>query len=80
MGFVDSVSLHGRQVSLVPLSQSHHDDLVEAAKDGELWTLWYTTIPTAENMRAEIERRVGLMAQGSMLPFAVIENSSNAAP
>jgi len=79
MGFVDSVSLHGRQVSLVPLSQSHHDDLVEAVKDGELWTLWYTTIPAPDKMRAEIERRLSLQAQGSMLPFAVIEKSSNTA-
>ena len=79
MGFVVSVSLHGRQVSLVPLSQSHHDDLVEAVKDGELWTLWYTTIPAPDKMRAEIERRLSLQAQGSMLPFAVIEKSSNTA-
>ncbi len=45
MGFADPVSLHGRHVSLVPLSHSHHHDLVEAVKDGELWTLWYTKIP-----------------------------------
>ena len=79
MGFVESVSLHGRQVSLVPLSHSHHDDLVEAVKDGELWTLWYTNIPTPDKMRAEIDRRLSLQAQGSMLPFAVMEKSSNTA-
>src|SRR6266404_4844536 len=48
MGFADPVSLHGRHVSLVPLSHSHHDDLVEAVKDGELWALWYTKIPAPE--------------------------------
>ncbi|MEP6886376.1 MAG: GNAT family protein [Gammaproteobacteria bacterium] len=79
MGIADSVSLHGRQVSLVPLSQSHHDDLVEAVKDGELWTLWYTTIPSPDKMRSEIERRLTLHSQGSMVPFAVIEKSTNTA-
>lgn len=79
MGFVDSVSLRGQYVTLVPLSQSHHDDLVEAAQDGELWTLWYTSVPSPDKMWAEIERRLGLQTQDSMLPFAVIENSTNTA-
>ncbi|MEP6545919.1 MAG: GNAT family protein [Gammaproteobacteria bacterium] len=79
MSLTDFVSLHGRHVSLVPLSQSHHDDLVEAAKDGELWTLWYTSVPSPDKMRAEIERRLGLQAQDSMVPFAVIEKSTNTA-
>jgi N-acetyltransferase len=79
MGFADSVSLHGQQASLVPLSYSHHDNLVEALKDGELWTLWYTHVPTPDRLRAEIDRRLGLQIQGSMTPFAVIEKSTNEA-
>ena len=35
-------------------------DSSEAVKDGELWKLWYTFIPTAEDMRKEIDRRLGL--------------------
>ena len=79
MGFAEPVSLHGQHVSLVPLSQSHHDSLVEAVKDGELWTLWYTKIPAPEEMRAEIDRRLQLQKQGSMIPFAVIEESTQEA-
>jgi RimJ/RimL family protein N-acetyltransferase len=79
VAFADPVSLHGRRASLVPLSHSHHDDLVEAVRDGELWSLWYTSIPTPEGLRAELARRLALQNQGSMLPFAVIENSSSAA-
>jgi RimJ/RimL family protein N-acetyltransferase len=79
MAFADSVSLHGRHVSLVPLAHSHHDDLVDAVKDGELWTLWYTKIPTPEEMLAEIDRRLELQKQGSMIPFAVIEKSTQEA-
>jgi len=79
MGFTDSVSLHGRHVSLVPLEVSHHDDLVEAVKDGELWELWYTTVPGPDGMRAEIERRLGLQQRGSMIPFAVIDEPTGEA-
>ena len=49
------------------------DGLVEAVKDGELWKLWYTFIPTAGDMRKEIDRRLGLQAAGSMLPFTVFD-------
>jgi RimJ/RimL family protein N-acetyltransferase len=64
---------------LVPLTYSHHDDLVEAVKDGELWSLWYTKIPAPEGVRAEIDRRLDLQRQGSMLAFAVIEQSTQLA-
>ena len=79
MSFAAPVSLHGRHVSLVPLDPAHHDDLVEAVKDGELSTLWYTSVPAPDRVRAEIERRLELQRQGSMLPFAVIEKSSGQA-
>lgn len=79
MGFTDSVSLHGRHVSLVPLSLAHHDDLVDAVEDGDLWELWYTSVPSPQGMRADIERRLALHAQGSMVPFAVLERSGNRA-
>ena len=79
MSFIEPVSLRGQHVSLLPLELKHHDDLVEAVKDGELWSLWYTSVPEPDKMRAEIERRLGLQRQGSMLPFAVIEISTGMA-
>ena len=73
------VTLTGQYVTLVPLSTAHHDDLVEAVLDGELWRMWYTAIPNPQGVAAEIKRRLGLQDQGSMLPFAVIENASGKA-
>jgi RimJ/RimL family protein N-acetyltransferase len=73
------ISLHGQHVSLVPLAHAHHDGLVEALKDGELWSLWYTSVPTPERLRAEIDRRLELQKQGSMIPFAVIEKATGEA-
>lgn len=70
------VTLSGRHVELIPLSPTHHDGLVDAVKDGKLWELWYTSIPAPEKMAAEIDRRLGLQAQGTMLPFTVIDRPS----
>jgi RimJ/RimL family protein N-acetyltransferase len=79
MGFGDFVTLTGQCASLVPLSKAHLTDLTEAVQDGELWNLWYTTVPAPEDMAAEIDRRLQLQKQGSMVPFAVIEADSGQA-
>lgn len=79
MSWPAPVVLHGTHVRLEPLSQAHHDDLADAVRDGELWNLWYTFVPTPEKMHAEIQRRLGLQQQGSMLPFAVVEPASGQA-
>jgi RimJ/RimL family protein N-acetyltransferase len=73
MAFLEPVTLKGRHARLVPLSHDHHDDLVQAVRDGEMWKLWYTTIPSPEGMTAAIDRRLDLQAQGSMLPFTVLD-------
>ncbi|MEW4530976.1 GNAT family protein [Maioricimonas sp. JC845] len=73
MPWPEPVTLQGRHATLLPLSHDHHDALVEAASDGNLWELWYTSVPTAEGMRAEIDRRLDLQARGSMLPFTVLD-------
>ena len=77
--FASPVTLPGRHVQLVPLNASHHDDLVLAVQDGELWNHWYTAIPRPEAMHAEIERRLDLQGKGSMCPFAVIDPASGRA-
>ncbi|MBX7444790.1 MULTISPECIES: GNAT family N-acetyltransferase [unclassified Arthrobacter] len=69
MTFLEPLTLTGRRVILEPLAEEHHDGLVEAATDGELWKLWYTSVPAPEHMAAEIRRRLDLQEQGSMLPF-----------
>ena len=65
----DPVTLAGRHVVLAPLTQAHCADLEVATSDGALHRLWYTSVPSAEGMAAEIERRLALQAAGSMLPF-----------
>jgi N-acetyltransferase len=79
MSWLQPTTLRGSYATLEPLSQNHHDDLVEAVNDGELWKLWYTSIPEPVKVGSEIERRLELQNRGSMLPFAIIENSSQQA-
>jgi RimJ/RimL family protein N-acetyltransferase len=73
MAWLEPVTLQGAHARLEPLSQDHHDGLVEAVKDGELWKLWYTFVPKPEDMGKEIDRRLGLQAAGSMLPWTVFD-------
>jgi RimJ/RimL family protein N-acetyltransferase len=68
------VTLTGTHAALVPLAPDHALALADAVRDGELWKLWYTSIPSPEGMAAEIERRLALQAAGSMLPFAVLDS------
>jgi N-acetyltransferase len=73
MPWLEPVSLSGAHARLEPLSHDHRDGLVAAAKDGDLWKLWYTTIPRAEDMTKEIDRRLGLQKAGTMLPWTVFD-------
>lgn len=72
MPWLEPVTLASDHARLEPLSHDHHDALCDAARDGELWNLWYTAIPTPATMRAEIDRRLALQEKGSMLPFTVL--------
>jgi RimJ/RimL family protein N-acetyltransferase len=65
-------TLSGPQATLRPLSIDHHDALCEAARDGQLWKLWYTSVPSPEHMAAEIQRRLSL---ATMCPFTVFDAS-----
>ena len=73
MPWLEPVLLRGPHAQLKPLSQEHCEGLTEAVKDGELWKLWYTFVPTPEAMTKEIDRRLGLHKTGSMTPFTVYD-------
>ena len=76
MSWPEPLTLRGNYCTLEPLSHDHHDALVEAVKDGELWNLWYAFVPKPDEMKEEISRRLELQTKGSMLPFAVINNKT----
>ena len=73
MGWITPVTLAGKHLRLAPLAPEQEAGLREAASDGDLWKLWYTSVPAPDEMPAEIARRLALQAQGSMLPFTVFD-------
>ncbi|HTP71651.1 MAG TPA: GNAT family protein [Burkholderiaceae bacterium] len=73
MSWPEPVTLRGEHVRVEPLSPAHEPGLIDAVKDGELWRLWYTAVPSPEGMAREIARRLDLHAKGSMTPFTVFD-------
>jgi RimJ/RimL family protein N-acetyltransferase len=71
MSWPPPITLAGTHATLEPLALAHAAELADAVQDGELWKLWYTSIPEPAAMTKEIERRLALQAAGSMLPFVV---------
>lgn len=76
MAWLQPVTLGGEHATLEPLATAHEGPLALACNDGELWRLWYTTVPSPQTMAAEIARRLGLQQAGAMLPFAIRDNAS----
>jgi len=71
------VTLEGHGVRLEPLLREHHDGLVAAAGEGELWRLWFTSVPSAEETHAYISAAHAGQDAGHMLPWAVRDLASN---
>ena len=42
--FDADITLTGSLVRLEPLTLEHHDGLVAAVNDGEMWTRWYLSL------------------------------------
>jgi len=71
MPWLEPVTLSGPHARLEPLAHAHRDGLIDASLG--LSAIWYTAIPTTDKMPAEIDRRLGLQAAGTMLPFTVFD-------
>ena len=71
-------TLEGRGIRLEPLSQDHGGGLALAAKDGDLFELWYTFVPEPEEVGAYVDEALAGQKQGHMLPWAIRELSSGA--
>jgi len=69
-------TLEGHGVRLEPLSREHEKDLAEAAQDGKLWELWFTSVPAPGETAKYIETALQGQKEGHMLPWAVRESSS----
>jgi N-acetyltransferase len=75
---IEPLTLEGRHVRLEPLLLSHQDALIEAASDGELWTLPYTIVPSKETIAEYIGNTLQAQEQGREQPFTIFDKARNA--
>jgi RimJ/RimL family protein N-acetyltransferase len=67
------VTLEGHGVRLEPLTTDHAPALTEAAADGRLWELWFTSVPSPNETAKYVADALGGQQLGHMLPWAVRE-------
>ena len=76
MPFVSPVTLKGTHATLEPLAREHEEALKHAAADGELWRLWYTSVPAPDKTAAYIETALEMRENLGAMPFVVRANET----
>lgn len=76
--FVAPVTLRGTHATLEPLAAEHENDLRAAAADGELWRLWFTSVPAPDRVGAYVETALAMRERDGAMPFVVRDNASGA--
>ncbi|MGH8798710.1 MAG: GNAT family N-acetyltransferase [Casimicrobiaceae bacterium] len=76
MAFVEPVTLKGRHATLEPLGRVHEAGLREAAADGELWRLWYTSVAPPEGIGQYIALALDMRERLGAMPFTVRDNAT----
>ena len=75
--WIEPVTLAGSKVILEPLVLEHAVGMVEAVKDGELWKLWFTSIPSPEKVGEYIQTALNWRENLGAMPFIIREKESN---
>ena len=73
--WTDQPTLAGEHVRLEPLQAGDGDALVRAAADGELWKLWYTSVPGPNTVADYIARALADRDAGTAMPFVVLDGA-----
>jgi RimJ/RimL family protein N-acetyltransferase len=73
--WIEPICLHGQHVRLDPLTLEHVPGLQAAAADGQLWKLWYTSVPAPEQTQAYVEKALSLQSAGLALPWVVRDSA-----
>jgi len=71
---LNPIYLQGQHISLEPLNESHLDDIRIAATDGELWKLFFTSVPRPDQVSQWLTTALEMQQQQRALPFAVRDN------
>ena len=74
--FIEPVTLRAAHARLEPLARGHLEGIRDAAADGELWKLWYTSVPPPERTQAWIDAALDMRERLGAMPFVVFDNAS----
>ncbi|EIC83621.1 GNAT family N-acetyltransferase [Serratia sp. M24T3] len=74
--WLQEITLPGKTVTLIPLRSEHAEELGKVCADGELWKLWYTSVPTKSSVESYIATALKEQQAGASLPFAVMLNAT----
>ena len=74
--FVEPVTLAGRYATLEPLAREHEAGVRAAAADGELWRLWYTSVPAPEKTDAWFDMALAMRENLGAMPFVIRDNAT----
>jgi len=72
------ITLEGHGVRLEPLTAEHAGALGEAASDGRLWELWFTSVPSPNETAKYVADALAGQQLGHMLPWVVRELETGA--
>lgn len=74
--WTEQPELEGRHVLLRPMVRSDGPAVVDAASDGRLWELFYTSVPDADGIETYLDTALAEKGFGRAMPFVVIEKAS----
>src|SRR5471030_2672415 len=69
-------TLTGPTIELRPLQSSHQEPLVDAASDGELWTMKVTVVPGPETAGQYIATALAGQQAGTVMPFVIVKRGT----
>ena len=75
--WLQNIILEGELVKLIPLTHDHRTELLQAATDGELWNLWYTSVPNEKSIDDYIAFAISENQAGRAHAFAIINKLTN---
>ena len=73
----EEIVLETERIKLVPLCLDYKEDLLNAAKDGDLGKLWFTSVPTVDTIDDYMDKAINDFKLNKGLAFAVIDKKSD---
>ena len=73
----NEVVLETDNIKLLPINITHKADLINSSVDGNLSDLWFTSVPTTNNIDDYITKAIEDFKQDKGLAFTVVDKKTN---